>query len=300
MERRDFIKGSVGAAVTAFFIPSAFNEISATAPIDLVAVKNATPDILFDRAIEALGGMSAFVKKNQTVVVKPNIGWDVPPERAANTNPQLVRRIIEHCYSAGAKKVYVFDHTCDDWKKSYANSGIERAALDAGAAIMPADNEKYYIDINIPKGKVLKSTKVHHLIVESDVFINVPVLKNHSSAKLTISMKNLMGIMWDRKWWHRNDLQQCIADFCTWKCPDLNVVDAYNVLLRNGPRGVSVDDVSNMKSLIASRDIVAADAAASKLFGMEPDKVDHIKIAAAAGIGRMDLDKLNIKRIKVS
>ena len=273
-------------------------EAEAAQKYDLVAVKGGEPAEMFDKAIAAMGGMKKYVKKGQTVVVKPNIGWDTSPERAGCTNPELVKRIIEQCKQAGAKKIYVFDNTCDNWKKCYTNSGIEKAAKEAGAEVVSGASEKYYREVKV-NGKTLKSTQVHEKILDSDVFINVPVLKNHGSAKLTIAMKNLMGIMWDRRWWHRNDLHQCIADFCLYSKPTLNVVDAYRVMKRNGPRGVSVDDVVLMKSLLISEDIVAVDAAAAKLFGSDPKKISYIKYAADQGIGQIDLSKLKIKRIKM-
>ena len=267
-------------------------------PYDLVAVKGGEPEVMFDKAIESLGGIGTFVQKGQTVLVKPNIGWDVPPERAGNTNPKLVKRIVEQCYSAGAKQVYVFDNTCDKWDKCYTDSGIEKAVKDANGTIVPGNTENYYQEVQIGGAKKLTSTKVHELVLQSDVFINVPVLKSHSSAKLTIAMKNLMGIVWDRGYWHRNDLNQCIADYCLYaKKPTLNVIDAYRVMMKNGPRGVSEADVSLMKSLIVSPDMVAADAAATKLFGLSPDDVPYIGIADSMGIGTMQLDKLKINRI---
>jgi uncharacterized protein (DUF362 family) len=308
MDRREFIKKSLatgiitGSAITfgnyshlfAYPYRSLLDK-----PFDLVAIKSGEPDVMFDKGIESLGGMKTFVKKGQTVVVKPNIGWDVAPERAANTNPILIKRIIQHCFEAGAKDVYVFDHTCDNWKRCYSNSGIESAVKDAGGKIVSGESEGYYQKVSVKKGKRLTDVKVHELILESDVFINVPILKHHSSAELTISMKNMMGIVWDRGYWHRTDLHQCIADFATYRKPDLNVVDAYLVMKRNGPRGISKEDVLTLKSQIISSDIVAADAAAAKLFNSNPEDIDYIRIAHEMKIGNMNLDRLNINRIKL-
>lgn len=308
MDRREFIRKSIvtgvvtGSAVTFGNYSHLFASSSTSIfdkPFDLVAIKGGEPDIMFDKGIQSLGGIKAFVKKGQTVVVKPNIGWDAVPERAANTNPTLIKRIIKHCLEAGAKDVYVFDHTCDNWNRCYSNSGIENAVKDAGGKIVPGNSESYYQQVTIKNGKKLSETKVHELILESDVFINVPILKHHSGADLTISMKNLMGIVWDRGYWHRNGLQQCIADFASYRKPDLNIVDAYFVMKRNGPRGVSKEDVLTVKSQIISTDIVAADAAAAKLFGVEPNDIDHIRIADEMKIGNMNLDQLNINRIKI-
>lgn len=305
MRRRDFIRKGVGAgilggsAIAFNSYKNVFGRIHGEQAYDLVAVKGGEPGIMFDKAILSLGGMKKYVKPNQTVVVKPNIGWDTSAERAANTNPELVARIVEHCLTAGAKTVYVFDHTINEWTRTYSNSGIEKAAKNAGAKVVSGNSESYYHQVDIRNGKKLKSDKVHELIMESDVFINVPILKSHGGTTLTVSMKNLMGVMWNRQWWHGNDLQQCIADFASEIQPTLNVVDAYRVMKRNGPRGVSVSDVVEMKSLIISEDIVAADAAAAKLFGKEPEQVGHIRIASEMGVGTSDLAGLSINRITI-
>jgi uncharacterized protein (DUF362 family) len=306
MKRREFLQTSLGALAGAGLGLNASTRLFAAESAsprspgyDLVAVKDGEPEALFDQGIQALGGMQTFVKKGQTVVVKPNMAWDVPPERAANTNPRLMKRIVEQCLNAGAKEVYVFDYTCDNWEKSYRNSGIEKAVKEAGGKIAPGNSEKYYQTVAIPNGQRLKEAKEHELILTADVFINVPILKQHESATLTVSMKNLMGTIWDRGYWHRHNLHQCIADFATYRKPALIVVDAYNVLKRNGPRGVSVGDVVPMKAQLLATNMVTADAAAAKLFGIEPDSVDYIRIAHEMGVGRKDLENLSIKRIKL-
>lgn len=273
--------------------------IPPASPYHLIAVKGGEPDVMFTKGIEALGGMSAFVKKGQKVVVKPNIGWDVTPERAGNTNPKLVEEIVKQCYQAGAKEVHVFDNTCDNWERCYRNSGIDNAAKNAKAKVAPANSSGYFQDVKIASGVSLKEAKVHELLLTADVVINVPILKDHGGTRLTMSMKNLMGVVWDRRYWHRNDLHQCIADFATFHKPTLNVLDAYYVMKQNGPRGVSVDDVVQMKSLLISTDMVAIDAAGAKLLGFDPSDIRHIGLAAAAGVGRSDLSAMNIKRISI-
>lgn len=308
MNRRDFIRRSVslgalaGAAVNMPGFPKLFaysSPLQDDKVFELAAIKGGEPDEMFARAINSLGGIEKFVKPNQTVVVKPNIGWDVRPELGADTNPKLVSEIIKQCLKAGAKKVYSFDHTCDNWTSCYTNSGIESAVKNAGGVMVPGNSQSYYQSVDIPKGKILTDAKVHELILESDVFINVPILKNHGGAKLTISMKNLMGAVWDRRYWHRNGLHQCISDFATLRLPDLNVVDAYMVMKRNGPRGYSEDDLVPMKTQIISSDIVAADAAAAKVFGMEPANVSYIEYADSMSAGTMNLQNLEIDRIKI-
>jgi uncharacterized protein (DUF362 family) len=165
---------------------------------------------------------------------------------------------------------------------------------------VPGNSESYYREVTIPNGKKLTKAKVHEMVLDSDVFINVPILKNHSSTRITGAMKNMMGVVWDRGYWHSNNLNQCIADYALFsKKPSLNIMDAYNVMMRNGPRGVSKDDLSNMKSLLISTDWVALDAAGAKMMGLEPSKIEHLAIAAEMGIGKIDLTTLNIHRIKM-
>ncbi len=310
MKRRDFFKA--GAAVT-FAAGLNFDKLNAAlesnnmiveAAPDMVAVMGGDPAAMLDKALEALGGISRYVKKGQTVVIKPNIGWDKKPDFAANTNPELIGALVKKCLSAGAKKVTVFDHTCDNWQKCYQSSGIEQAAKAAGATVAPGNDEVYYKTVSLPKGIKLKSAKVHQALIDADVWFNVPVLKNHGGAKMSIAMKNYMGIVWDRGFFHDNDLQQCIADICTWeKKPALNIVDAYRCMRKHGPQGRSVSDTAVLKSLIISTDIVAADVAAIKMFNqvekMDIDTVGHIANGEKLKLGTQNIDKLNIKRIKI-
>lgn len=306
MRRRDFLKKSAGAGLAAGAAVSfgrhaeLWTDTPGRAKYDMVAVMGGNPDAMFDIGIQELGGMGTFIREGQKVLVKPNIGWDVIPELAANTNPMLVKRVIEQCFRAGAKEVYVFDHTCDNWVNCYKNSGIERAAKDAGAKVVSGDSEKYFQDIEIPGGIKLKSAKVHELLLETDVFINVPILKHHSSTRMTGALKNMMGVVWDRGYWHSNDLNQCIADYALFeKKPDLNIIDCYNVMVKNGPQGVSRDDVVRMQSLIITTDWVAGDTAASKMLDIPTEKIEYIPMAHKLGVGTMNLDSLNIRRIKM-
>ena len=225
MDRRDFLKKTIGGSIAAgstLAFPGMGNLFAAPPKnaYDLVAVRGGEPDRMFDSAMASLGGMQTFVPRGSRVVVKPNIGWDVPPERGGNTHPALVGRIVEQCMSAGAQEVSVFDHTCDNWRRCYANSGIEAAVKAAGGKMVSADSQGYYKNVSVPQGERLKEALVHEALLNADVFINVPVLKHHSSSMVTIGMKNLMGVVWDRWYWHRNDLHQCIADFASFRKPD--------------------------------------------------------------------------------
>lgn len=309
MKRRNFLKAGAAlgiAALTFDKLPAAIlnNHLMVETVPDMVAVMGGEPAALLQRALKELGGIEKYVKKGQTVVIKPNIGWDKTPELAANTNPETISELVKQCFKAGAKKVTVFDHTCDNWQKCYQSSGIEKAAKDAGAEVLPGNAETYYKNVTLSRGVKLKNAKIHQALVDADLWFNVPILKNHGGAKMSIAMKNYMGIVWDRGFFHSNDLQQCIADICTWeKKPVLNIIDAYRCLYKNGPQGRAVSDTSILKTLIVSPNIVAADTAAIGLFNqvqkMNINEVSHIALGEKLNLGTQKIDKLNVKRIRL-
>jgi len=310
MKRRDFFKSATLVGLATIFKPKVLasiatnGEMSVNASTDLVAVMGGEPGAMLIRAMKELGGIGSFVKRGQKVVIKPNIGWDKRPELAANTNPELISTLIRLCKSAGASEIIVFDHTCQNWQKCYENSGISKAVTDAGGKIVPGNDESYYREVDLPRGVNLKKTKIHQAILDCDVWFNVPILKHHGGAKNTISMKNLMGIVWDRGFFHSHDLHQCIADIATFpKKPALNIVDAYRILKSNGPQGKSESDVVMLKSLIISPDYVAVDTASMKLFSQvvptEMKDVRYIDLAEKLKVGTQHIENLNVKRIKM-
>lgn len=312
MERKDFLKGVVAASVATSlsFVDMkkalASNSISTQTDKknNLIAVIGGEPVVMLDKMLAEYGGVSKFVKKGDKVVLKPNIGWAKTPEFAANTNPLLVGAMVKRCLDAGASEVKVFDNTCNEWRSCYDLSGIEKAVKDNGGVMVPANNESYYREVTFSEAVKLKKAKIHKAILDCDVWFNMPVLKNHGGAKMTISMKNYMGIIWDRGFMHDNDLQQCIADLCTLpKKPALHIVDAYRTMKDNGPQGKSLDDVVLTKGLMASSDPVALDSACVKFFNqiraMDITTVKHIAFGEKHNLGTANLDNINIKRIKI-
>ena len=306
--RRDFIKTTLAAGAAVALpslapaaVPASVPSVGASGVPDLITVRGEQRAAMLERALQAYGGIGAFVKKGQKVVIKPIMSWDVPPELGANTHPDVVARLVQLCRGAGASEVLVFDHAIDSWERAYKTSGIEAAAREAGARVLPGNDASYYREVAIPKGVALKSVKIHSAILDSDVFINVPVLKQHGGAAMSACMKNLMGIIWDRGAYHRNNLHQCIVDILTVRKPDLNVLDAFSPITRNGPRGRSDSDLDqSVRQLLISADIVAIDAAASRMLGHAADGIEHVRIAAASGIGQGDLGKLKIERVKLT
>lgn len=310
MDRKEFLQRCAAIGVGVFFIKKLqfpehlmAQENTSSNPgekiPDIIAVRGGTQASRLDRALKEFGGLSTVIRKGQTVVIKPNIGWSQEPRVAANTNAVLIQRLVEHCLAAGASKVWVFDHSCDHGPTSYRLSQIESYARQAGAIVVPGDSPSYYQEVSIPGAVRLKKTRVHELILQADVFINVPVLKNHSGAGMTCAMKNLMGMVWERGEYHRLGLDQCIADGCLYRKPTLNIVDAEKVMLTGGPRGYANSRYSEQNMLILSRDIVAIDAVSARVLGQEPASFDYIKLGAERGLGKADINQLDIRRITI-
>ncbi len=274
-----------------------------TAPYPDVAVARgpgASPAELTRRAIAALGGIERFVKPGHDVIVKPNIcNAYHGPEYASTTNPEVVATIVSLCLAAGARRVRVMDYPFGGTPQAaYEKSGIASAVAAAGGQ-MEVMNRMKYRATPIPAGRRIKEWQVYGDILDADVVINVPIAKDHSSARLTLGMKNLMGVVENRTGFHARGLHQCIADLNTLVRPQLTVVDAVRILVDNGPTGGNLDDVRQTDTVIASTDVVAADAYAATLFGLQGRDIGYIRLGAEMGLGRLDLDALKIEEITV-
>ena len=253
---------------------------------------------LTEQAIATLGGMGRFVKKGNVVWVKPNMAWDRTPELGANTNPDVVATLVRLCLEAGAKQVKVGDKTCNDCKKSYPASGIEAAVKAAGGEIVYLDDSRFK-DYEL-KGKRLDKWAVYPDIVESDLVINVPIVKHHSISKMTLCMKNYMGVVGgNRGQWHQ-DMPECLCDITAFMKPKLCVVDAIRILTANGPTGGNLADVKRKDTVAAGVDIVALDAFGAELLGHKPEDIKTVAAGQAAGLGQIDYRKLALKEIEVA
>jgi uncharacterized protein (DUF362 family) len=255
-------------------------------------------EALVGQVLQPLGGMSAFVEKGARVVVKPNIGWNRTPEQAANTHPAVVKAVVQHCLDAGAKRVLVFDRTCEEKRHTYAKSGIQAAvdSLGESRAQCVFQDEKKFTPVQIKNAKSLAEFTFYQDALEDncDCYINVPIAKHHVLAKLTIGLKNIMGVIGGNRGEIHKDIHQRVADLNLVVRPKLTIVDATRILLRNGPTGGNLKDVKVLDTLIASADIVAADAYATTLFGMKPEQLGSTVAAAKLGLGVMDLSKVKI------
>lgn len=307
MERREFIKKSLSIGAGSFGILSfkapflfsnTYNLPKLSSSIDIVKVENSSPGAMVQKAVELLGGISKFVKKGDTVVIKPNMSWARRPEQAANTNPEVIAEVIKLCRKAGAAKIKIFDNTCNEAKRCYSLSGIEKAAKKEGAEVSYIYKQKFK-KVKIPQGKILKSWEFYSDALRADVYINVPIVKHHSIARVTMGLKNIMGVIGGERGKIHKQFDQKLADLNTVIRPELTILDATRILLRNGPQGGNINDVKITNTIIAGIDPVAIDSFGATLFEMEGKDLGYIQQAYNLGLGEIDLKKLKIETINL-
>jgi len=266
---------------------------------DLVVARGGEPEELVQRALAALGGMEQFVQPGDDVIVKPNICVAYHTyEYAATTNPWVVAALVKLCLEAGARRVRVMDYPFGGTpEQAYVRSGIQEQVVAAGGEMVIMSQFKF-VATEIPQGVALRQCDIYDDVLNADVVINVPIAKHHGLARLTLGMKNLMGVIRNRPMMHHK-LGQRLADLTSRVRPALTVVDAVRILVDNGPTGGSLDDVRKMDTVIASPDLVAADSYAATLFGLQPNDLAYVRAATAMGLGLSDLDSLKIEEIAV-
>jgi uncharacterized protein (DUF362 family) len=266
---------------------------------DLAVVRGGEPEELVRRALQALGGIERFVQPGVDVIIKPNICVAYHTyEYAATTNPWVVAALVKLCLEAKAGRVRVMDYPFGgSADEAYEISGIKEQVLAAGGEMDYVANIKF-VQAEIPQGLDLTECEINEDVLKADLVINVPIPKDHSLAKLTLGMKNLMGVIRTRETIHWN-IGQRLADLTSRIRPALTVVDAVRILTRGGPTGGNLDDVRKLDTVIASPDIIAADSYAASLFGMRPDELEYIVAGAAMGLGQSDLSKLRIEELNL-
>ncbi|MEN6544598.1 MAG: DUF362 domain-containing protein [Armatimonadia bacterium] len=263
--------------------------------VHIAVARNKAPAELVAAALAAFGGMSAFVKPGDRVVIKPNIAWSRTPEQAACTSPEVLTAVIKACQEAQAAEVLVADHTCDTSSITFDLSGLAAACKDADVPLVDWGNEQQYREVELARGQNLKTDRVPLDLLDCDAYINLPTLKHHAATAVTLALKNQMGCVWDRGRYHStqgaaggNNLHRNIADLATALRPTLNILDATRALKTNGPKGPGL--VEELNAVCISPDIVALDAYGARLLGHDPASIPHIKMAAADQIGKMQPD----------
>ncbi len=291
MKRREFLKDVTVGSLLLNIRPGLFAQTSLP---DLAVIQGESPAQLVKEAVSAVGGINRFVSKGDKIVLKPNIGWDRKPEQGACTNPEIVKTLVELCFNAGAKEVKVMDNPCNPARRTYARSGIAKAAKEAGAKVLFCSQHKLKkVDLH---GEWLKKWEVFTDFLETDKIINIPATKHHSLSRVTLGMKNWLGCLGgNRNQLHQN-LDAAMIDLAAFFKPALTVLDAYRVLWRNGPQGGRLSDVRIHKTVVAGVDYVAVDSMGVRYLDIEPEKMRYLQLARERGFGEFDQEKLKIEK----
>lgn len=303
INRRTFIRQSIQTAVAVAAVgslpavgPFTTPVFAAEAAPPVAVRKGQDIPLLVKETLNALGGIEQFVKSGDVVVVKPNIGWDRTVDLAANTHPDVVKTLVELCLEAGAKQVRLFDRTCNDERRCYTQSGIRSAveSIKSDRVSLEYIDRRAFKELEIRGGKAFERWEFYMPVIEADRLINVPIAKHHSISRLTLGMKNLMGVIGGNRGRLHHNIAESLTDIATVVHADLTVVDATRILVANGPQGGRAEDVRVMDTLIASPDMVAADAYATTLFDLKPEDISTIVAAARRGLGVMDLSQMRM------
>lgn len=297
VSRRNFLKAGVATGFVSG--PYFSGRVFAQGAADIGVAKGANIEAAVRAAVEAVGGIGTFVKKGSQVIVKPNLSFASEPERAATTNPDVLKAVMKICLDAGAKRVIVLDHPLQDAEIIGTRATVAEVVKQTkNAMLVLPTTEDMYVEIPIPKGKEMKTTKLAKILRESDVLINLPIAKSHSATGVSLGIKGNMGLNWDRKWMHNaTDLNQTIADLATVVKPNLTIVDAVRALTTRGPQGPG--KVALLNTIVAGKDPVAVDSYA---VGLTPwygraftgKDVKHLLIASQMGTGEVDVSKLKV------
>jgi len=257
------------------------------------------------KAIEQLGGMEVFVPKGAKVAILANPQRNNP---GSFTKPQLLKAAIQMCKNAGAGDVTCISQLPD---QNWIATGLKKIVEDEGAGLVIVDrsDETQFKSIPVPNGIALKEAQVMKVFFNYDVFIDMPITKDHAGNKFTGTMKNLMGLTsrqtnrtFHKEGWQTEQnaidhLEQCIADLNTVLTPSLCIVDATEFIITNGPFGPG--EILKPQKVIAGTDRVAIDTVCCNLWGLESKDILQITKASMHGLGEIDIQKVKIKEVQV-
>jgi uncharacterized protein (DUF362 family) len=268
-----------------------------------LAVISGEPAAATRKALEALGGISHFVKKGQRVVLKPNMSFSRTPEFATTTHPLVVVTVAQACMEAGASQVLVLDHTLHRAELCLERAGIRDACKNiSGVHVLTLQERKFFREIKVPQGKVLERVEVIKEVLDDSVLISIPVAKSHSATGVSMGMKGLMGLIWDRESFHSQyNINQAIADLGTVIKPQLTILDATRALASGGPGGPG--EVKKPNLIIAGMDPVAVDSYGVSVVpwygqSFKGRQVEHLLASHQKGLGKIDIDQLKILKEK--
>ena len=268
-----------------------------------LAVISGEPVAATRKALEAIGGIARFVKSGQRVVLKPNMSFARTSDFSATTHPLVVATVAQACVEAGAHQILVWDHTLQRAELCLERTGIREACKNIpGVHVLALQERKFFGEIKIPQGKVLERAEAMKEILDGQVLINIPVAKSHSATGVSLGLKGLMGMIWDRESFHSQfNINQGIADLATVIRPQLTILDATRALASGGPGGPG--EVKKPNLVVAGVDPVAVDSYGVSLVpwygqNVKGRQVEHLLVAHQRGLGKIDIDQLKIYKEK--
>ena len=245
-----------------------------------------------NKAIESLGGIERFVKPGETVAIKPNVAFASPPKLGATANPELVAEVVRLCCKAGAKQVIVTDNPINDPASCFEWSGIGKAANEAGAKVI-LPKAHLFRHTTLAGGKLIRNWPVFFGPFENvDKLIGISPVKDHARAGASMAMKNWYGLLGGRRNVFHQDINTIIAELSMMVRPTLVILDGTEVMMTNGPTGGSLSDLRAENTLIASTDMVAADACGCTLLELKVSDLPYLTKAERAGAGTTDYESL--------
>ncbi len=312
IDRRAFIKQSaaIGAAslVGSGFMAGCGKKGASTVKrtdIDIAVAQGVDYYANTMKAVQELGGMGAFVPKGSKVAILANPQRNNP---GAFTKPDILRAAIKMCKEAGAGQVTCLSQLPD---QNWEATGLKKVIQEEGAALVIVDrnDETQFKTVPVPKGIAVTEAQIMNEFYNHDVFIDMPITKDHAGNKFTGTMKNHMGLSSrnTNRSFHKENwttdvdaiahLEQCIADLNTVLTPDLCIVDATEFITTNGPFGPG--EIITPQKVVAGTDRVAVDAYCCTLWDLEAQNILQITKAHAHGLGEIDLTKKKVKEISV-
>jgi uncharacterized protein (DUF362 family) len=302
--RREFLKDGAALGVTAVLGKGNLNELAREKSVVAVGV-GGDPGKATLGAVKLLGGIANFVPKRSKVAVLVNVQSRHP---GTFTRPEILRETLRLCRGAGAAGV---DCLSLQPMKQWQDTGLAKVVEEEGARLKLFDpkDESLFRAVQVVDGRSLQEAKVLNEFFGHDVFINMPITKDHAGNKYTGVMKNLMGLNFSatNRSFHKpnwktdlNDiahLEQCIVDLNKTIRPTLNIVDATEFISTNGPFGPG--ELLKPGKVVAGTDRVAVDAYCASLLGLKAGDIIQIVRASEQGLGEMDLLKVRIREIKV-
>ncbi len=302
MNRRQFLAIST-SALAYHLLPPASGLAESTRSV--VCEVEGTSAKAIQALFSSIGGLQKLTSVDPsiaTILIKPNLSLPHQVELGTTSSPEVIDGLCEYLISMGARRIIIADHTLGE-SRDFKNIELNRVANKYREVKFMLANQRRLFQVIDVNGKVLKATEALRMLPKVDILINLATAKHHSATHVSLAIKNLMGLIWDRSEFHtRFDLSQAIADLAQRIRPSVNIIDASRILLSGGPTGPG--PVLNENRLFASTDILALDAVVVSRYNfggksLSAEEISHLWASYKNGIGEIDIERIRIQQVQV-